>query len=94
MRQEGVEGSRHRVVLQVRACSPTMACRHHQCRCLHPAIPLQRLRQEVALLRAAQQECGDGGSGGEPDVQQALALNEELEERLAHLQEQLGRLRQ
>lgn len=51
---------------------------------------LQRLRQEVVLLRAAQQ----AGSGG-PEVQQgALAVNEELESRLAHLQEQLGRLRQ
>lgn len=42
------------------------------------------------LLRAAQQ----AGSGG-PEVQQgALAVNEELESRLAHLQEQLCRLRQ
>ena len=56
---------------------------------------MQRLRQEVALLRAAQQGGGGGGSATEPDVQRAaLALNEELEGRLSQLQEQLGRLRQ
>lgn len=53
---------------------------------------LQRLRAEVAMLRAAGSA---GGCGGGDDVQrQALAVNAQLEERVGHLQEQLGRLRQ
>ena len=60
------------------------------CTLLPASLPMQRLRQQVALLRAAQH----GGSAG-PEVQQgALAVNAELEGRLALLQEQLGRLRQ
>ena len=60
---------------------------------------LLRLRQEVAVLRQAVSSAGGGdsgcgGGGSAEDLGQALALNGQLEERVAHLQEQLGRMRQ
>ena len=68
------------------------------------AAELQRLRQEVGLLRAAAAAAAgggadaaadDGGGGGAAgDLQVALDISRQLEQRNAHLQEQIGRMRQ
>lgn len=55
------------------------------------AAELQRLRQEVAMLRSLQ-TTSPGGSSAE--LQQALAVNAELEGRLKHLEGRCAELRQ
>lgn len=63
-------------------CLPTVA----------PAPALQRLRQEVAMLRSLQSPGAGGGSSEE--LQQALAVNEQLEARLKQLEGRCAELRQ